>query len=176
MKKLIIILIIFTSCASVKEHRYTQKEVNTIIDSIKVNNKTKEKDSVVTYKYKTITKPVETIIKIPIECDSLGKIKDLEYEIKSGKNSFKAILRDNKLSFDARLDSTVNSLNKRYQNKFKQDSITIEQRLKEKYERQTDQTIVKKEPWYKTNLKLYIIIILESLVIGLLTYLLIRRK
>lgn len=157
---LFIAFFIITSCGVTTKHAYTQKEFSKIIDSVKVNSITKQIDTVKVFKDRVVVDVVESVVEVPIDCDSLGNVKNVSYKTKSGKNVISTIIKDNKLKTYFKLDSVKNTYEKIYKSRYKQDSIQIEQRLKEKYSKETTDVKVKKEWNPFKHLYCYIVIFL----------------
>lgn len=151
-KLLILLLVLLSSCTVTKKHIERTEELKTKLDSV-INIKQKViVDSVVIFKDRIVTKPINTITEIPIECDKYGKIKDLTYKVNSGRNKLNAVIRDNKLLIYAVIDSTYNSVEKEIKSKYeyKLDSlISINKELEKKT---VDVLKVKKEPFFLAHL------------------------
>lgn len=138
MKKYLLLILFISSCTVTREHNYTKEEFNKIIDSVKVKNFTLVKDTIYKEKIKLITKPVYNTIKIPIECDSLGNVKPVEYKLNNGISKFKASIKNSNLVLSVKLDSLKSVYEKEYIQRFKKDSTNLvnkilsESKLKEK--------------------------------------------
>lgn len=128
-----LLLLFVFSCSSTKKVVQTTETTKTEIndsktvekDSIKiVDNKTKiEKDSVFVEEKKVIIPPtkIETNIKNP--CDSIGNLKNAEYNLNSGKNNVRIIFKDNEIKIASITEGVESTVRKEYREKYSKDSI-----------------------------------------------------
>lgn len=169
MRYLIIIAILLSSCTVTKKNITNTQELSKKLDSITKVKQLVKVDSVVIFKDRIVTKPINTIIEVPIECDKDGKIKDLTYKLNSGKNKINAIIKDNKFLIKTAIDSTYNSVEKQVISKYeyKLDSLIS---INKELEKKTVEVLkVKKEPFFLAHLYcIGIIFVLLSILFFLL--------
>jgi hypothetical protein len=112
--------------------------------------RTKTSDTLVTKSFNYVSKPIETKYTFSIECDSLGNVKEIQTFESSGLNSASVKLQNNQL--DLRLITGISQsktdtiYNTKYRDVLKTSDVVR----------------------YKTPLWMWITIILQTLVIGLL--------
>lgn len=152
-------LILF-SCATVKQKTYTKSELTHIIDSVKVNTTTNTVDTLKVFKDRVITKEIKSIVEVQVDCDSLGKVKDVSYKVKSGNSYFNAYIKNNKLSLSIKLDSVSNVYESKYKSKYTKDSINLQQKYNKLLEKKEKEVIVKKPFWLVLHWKCVLIIAL----------------
>lgn len=160
MKKIIILLLLITSCATVKQKTYTKSELTHIIDSVKVNSTNHTVDTLEVFKDRVINNEIQSVVEVQVDCDSLGKVKDVKYNVKSGNSYFKAIIKNNKLSLSIKLDSVSNVYESKYKAKYVKDSINLQQKYNRVFEKKEKELIVKQPSWFIIHWKCGIIIFL----------------
>src|SRR5699024_8529490 len=89
----------------------------------------------------TKTKPVYSEIEVP--CDSVGG----KYNFGSGGNRAEVNIKNGKVYFKFLIDSTRNSIEKKYRTKLKQDSLAIVKRIESKTSESTEKVKVV-WPWW----------------------------
>lgn len=163
-KEAIFILISFTivsalliSCATVRQKTYTKSELTHIVDSIKVNSTTHIADTLKVFKDRVITNEIQSVIEVQVDCDSLGNVKDVNYNVKSGNNQFKAFIKNNKLSLSIKLDSVSNVYESKYKTKYTKYSINLQQKYNKLVETKEKEVIVKEQSWFFKHLYCFII-------------------
>lgn len=128
---IIIILILITSCTVTKDKTYTKNQVSKIIDSVKTKSFAIKIDTFTHYKDRLITKSFQSTIRIPIDCDTVGNISNVNYNVKSGNNKANVQIKDNFLDLDINFDSISNVYEDKYRSKYKKDSLVLVQKIKE---------------------------------------------
>lgn len=159
----LVLVLLFMSCATKK--KYTDKQVKSIIDSVKVNSKVIQIDTIKEYKERIVTKPINTIIEVPIECDKDGKIKDLQYQVNSGNNRIKAILKGNKLLLESELDSATNVIERVLEARHKKQIDSIIKSHSVKDIKHTEKEVVKKPFWSVFEVWIYRFIIIVLIIL-----------
>lgn len=154
----LIILILIASCSVTKKHTYTKSELTHIIDSVKANTITNTVDTLKVFKDRVITKEIQSVIEVQVDCDSLGNVKDVNYNVKSGNNQFKAFIKNNKLSLSIKLDSVSNIYESKYKSKYTKDSINLHQKYNKLFELKEKEVIVKEPFWLNLHWKCVLII------------------
>lgn len=157
---MIILSIAFKGCKStkklVKQHEKELREK----DSLLMVSKSHQKDSIIITKIKTKVMPVETVVRVPIECDENGNVKPVKYKVKSGNSYSLAEIINNELVIDQRVDSIVTFMEKemKYTYLTKVDSLTsVIQRL-EKQNTNTEKVV--QEHWFIAHWKCGTIILI----------------
>ena len=156
MKKILLILIVLTSCVTKKKY-YTEKEIQTKLDSVKKYSSLIKIDTVKVFKTKTVTKTINTYIEIPAECDENGNIKDLKYQVRSGNNKIKAIIKDNKLILEGAIDSTKTAIEKHYQKTYEREKDSLVQIINEYKLKESEKVVIKKPHWFLLHWKCFVI-------------------
>lgn len=159
--------IVFSGCTSVKSSVTTKSDIERIKDSLRMVSFVNKRDTIKETIYKTITKPIHTVIEIPIDCDEYGNVKEIKYKTGSGGNYSSAEILNNKLIIDNKTDSIVNSKEQFYKSFYstKVDSLSrVIDTLKESKE---STEIVKEKGWFFAHLKCVLIISALLLSLGL---------
>lgn len=165
---IIIILMIFTSCYSVKEKTYTKRELTSIIDSVKTSSFKVQKDTFKTSEKVYLTRDIETVVSVPVDCDEEGNVKNINYSTKSGNNHIKAKIINNELILDFKLDSVTNRIKEEYRSKYVKDSVNLHEKLSKEIEvKESLNTVVHENTWFK-HLKCYLFIIIFVIIFFLL--------
>lgn len=159
MKKLLLALIILTSCVTKKKY-YTEKDLQTKIDSVKLVTVIHKTDTIKLFKEKIVTKPIQTFIEIPTDCDENGKVKELEYKVQSGNNKIKAILKDNKLIIEGLIDSTKTTTEKLLKSSYERKIDSLTNTIKETSTKETKKETIKQRHWFFTHLQCMVVLFL----------------
>lgn len=80
-------------------------------------------DTVVKKEY--ITDKVETIIRIPVDCDSLGKARPISYTSASGPAKASVNVTSNEVVVEVKIDSIARYYQQHYHNKYVRDSLRL---------------------------------------------------
>jgi DNA-directed RNA polymerase subunit N (RpoN/RPB10) len=153
MKKItiLIICIVCLSCGSKKKITNTLNEYESRIDSLERVKNLIVIDTFTVFKDRLIVDKIETEIEIPVECDSLGIIKNLRFSAGSGAWRTIVSIKNNKLFIETAVDSIVQVYEKEYRYKYKKDSISLVAKIKEelKYVEVNETKTTKKGlPWW----------------------------
>ena len=145
MKRLIILLLILSSCTVTKSRLYTEKEVSQKLDSTAIANFSIRIDSFKETEKIYITKPIYNTVTIPLECDEDGNVKPINYNTSSGNNSVNATVKDGDLSLAIELDSVINFVKETYISQKQIDSLRVSKYAIDIYKKETSETKVKEK-------------------------------
>jgi len=176
MKRLIILLLILSSCTVTKKHLYSEKELKQKLDSTAIANFSTRIDSFKEIEKVYITKPIYNTVTIPLECDEEGNVKPISYNTSSGNNKANAQIKDNSLSLGFDIDSVKQVVKDTYRSTKESDSLRVWQKAQETYKKETKKETVKAEIKLFTHLYCYIVIFLSVLANIYLIYKLVKSK
>lgn len=128
---IIAIALLVGACGTSKKSVHTERieELEQTVDSLNRVSKQVEIVTDTVVKKETIIDKVETTVRVPIDCDSLGRVRGLNFSTGTGGASFSARIQDNELILDFKTDSIVNVLEQHYRDKYVKDSISLVQEL-----------------------------------------------
>lgn len=171
-KILILVIVFLQSCSVTKKHSYTERELQEKLDSVVNTNIKIQKDTILRLVKEIVKEPVETIIEIPIECDSVGNVKPVNYKYKSNNNTLKAQLKNNRLIIHSKTDSLRSVIEKELKYKYRIDSVYLYENAINKYKKTTEETTIKQKSFFVLHLKCLLTILLLLLVV----FYLIKKK
>lgn len=175
MKKLIVlaIVVLAASCGT-KRSSVTSSQLTELqkrFDSLVAVKSRIEKVTDTVEIQTVIVDEVETEVEVPIDCDSLGNVRNVDFSSSTGSASFKAMIRDNSLKLMFKQDSLESVLKKRYRDKYVADSTALYQQIKD--ELSTDSSFEQAIKITRRDWKIIIILIL--VILGLLAWVLRKR-
>lgn len=171
MKKLILLILILSfGCKSKQITNNTLQEYKQRIDSLERIKSRVKTDTFTKFKDRIITNQVQTLVEVPIECDSLGIIKNLKLSTGSGAARATVEIKNNQLSVTTKIDSMIVELEKVYRSKYISDSTKLHTKLLRDFEsKQVDITEIT-----KFRMPLWAYIVFSALLVGAIYYL--QRK
>ncbi len=157
----LVLIICFNSCRSTKKSTHIVKEFQTKLDSLqKIKNKV-QIDTIKIIEQEVIVDQVENNVMFQVDCDSLGKVKNLNFRSKSGPVDAEVSIENNQLQIKIKIDSITSHYEKEYRSKFVKDSIALVRKLETQSSRSesNDTEITKyRIPWW-----VYVILALLAL-------------
>jgi len=148
---LLLLLVFLTSCTTIKKSTTSKiTDLRSRVDSLTQLKQKIRVDSVMIYRDRVIVDEIETEIMVPIDVDTLGIIRNFNFNASTGAGSATISIRNNKLFIKIKMDSVVQHFEKQYRSKYEKDSISLVKSIRESIQKSTatDSDVVKiKKPW-----------------------------
>ena len=165
MKKIHLYLLLslcLLSCRTTKKTTHTVETYQSQIDSLTALKSKVITDTIYRDRTEVIVDKIESIVKVPINCDSLGRVNPIRYKSQSGIASAEVDIKDNNIEISIKVDSIVSYYENFYRSKFVKDSIHLIEKFKQEKQLKTvteSKTVKYRMSW------IYIVIIIIILIV-----------